>query len=530
MRFSKKSWNGTDTAPSESDPLLPPNESAPEISGQGYFHQKTRHGKEPQSHIIEDTRDPKEDFEDVRDPIVVASPLRVLVLLFLCVVGLGLLISFLSSNGFHERQKAPLVPETPRGNLRQQVDQILSENPLFGSDLLTCKRKSTDRSVDGHNDLAFIIHIINNNRIYDPEFTKPFEDGGYKAHVDLPRLKAGKVGGTFWSAFIPCPTKGTDFSDETYGEVVSMTFSQIDLLRRLFSAYPQVFSSPYQNSSSAAHAFDHDHLLSSPIGIEGLHQIGNAFSNLRNYYSLGVRYATLTHNCHNAFADAAMVINASGQMVANQPHWGGVSEAGRTLIKEMNRLGMLVDLSHVSKDTMLDVLGGRPEKWVGSRAPVIFSHSSAFALCPHPRNVPDDVLELVKKTNSLVMVNFAPDFISCIPSDASSGLPDFYPPNSTLHQVARHIKYIGDTIGFNHVGLGSDFDGIPSTPEGLEDVSKYPDLVYELLTLGVTVDDATKLVGRNVLRVWKDADAMSLQMQKEGVLPAEDILKPLNFE
>ena len=206
-----------------------------------------------------------------------------------------------------------------------------------------------------------------------------------------------------------------------------------------------------------------------------------------------MKYATLTWNCHNAFADAALITNSSGQTVAAHVYWGGLSEAGQVMITEMNRLGMLVDLSHVSKDTMLDVLGARPEKGSGSIAPVIFSHSSAYALCPHPRNVQDDVLRLVKKTNSIVMVNFSPDFISCLPSDSETGIPDFYPPNATLHQVARHVTYIGDLIGYDHVGLGSDFDGIAMTPKGLDDVSKYPELVAELLKMGVSDVDAAKV-------------------------------------
>ena len=187
----------------------------------------------------------------------------------------------------------------------------------------------------------------------------------------------------------------------------------------------------------------------------------------------------------------------------------------------MNRLGMLVDISHVSKQTMLDVLGTK-QGWKGSAAPVIFSHSSAYALCPHPRNVPDDVLELVKSTRSVVMVNFSPNFISCVSSDSTTGIPDFYEKNSTLHQVARHITYIGDKIGYNYVGLGSDFDGIFSTPEGLEDVSKFPDLIAELLKMGVTDQDAANVVGRNVLRVWADVDKVAADMQSAGVLPAED--------
>ena len=199
------------------------------------------------------------------------------------------------------------------------------------------------------------------------------------------------------------------------------------------------------------------------------------------------------------------------------------------MITEMNRLGMLVDLSHVSKDTMLDALGARPEKGSGSIAPVIFSHSSAYALCPHPRNVQDDVLQMVKKTNSIVMVNFSPDFISCLPSDSKTGLPDSYPPNATLHQVARHVTYIGDLIGYDHVGLGSDFDGIFTTPKGLDDVSKYPDLVAELLRMGVSDANAAKVVGLNILRVWGEAEKQATLMQRNGVLPAQDFLEKVSF-
>lgn len=195
-------------------------------------------------------------------------------------------------------------------------------------------------------------------------------------------------------------------------------------------------------------SFEKDHRLISPLGIEGLHQIGNSFSNLRLFHSLGVKYATLTHNCDNAFADAALTTNSEGQTVAGPAYWGGLSEMGSSVVQEMNRMGMIVDLAHVSTDTMLDVLGARPNKTNGSEAPIIFSHSSAYALCPHPRNVPDDVLQLVKKTNSVVMVNFAPDFISCTPSGSKTGIPDPYPANATLHQVARHIIYIGELIGW----------------------------------------------------------------------------------
>jgi len=303
---------------------------------------------------------------------------------------------------------------------------------------------------------------------------------------------------------------------------VSTTLSQLDLLQRLHDAYPRTFSTSQLNASTALHAFATSNQVISPLAIEGLHQIGNSFSNLRLYHSLGVRYATLTHNCHNAFADAALITNSSGSTITAPSYWGGISERGTDVVEEMNRLGTLVDLAHVSKDTMLDVLGGRPEKWKGSAAPTMFSHSSAYALCPHPRNVPDDVLQLVKKTNSIVMINFNPEFISCVPSNSSTGIPDLYRLNSTLHQVVRHIMYIGELIGYNHVGLGSDFDGILDTPKGLDDVSKFPDLVAEMLRLGVSDDDASKIVGRNILRVWEDVDEVAQKMRIEGAKPAED--------
>ncbi|KAG9229487.1 membrane dipeptidase-like protein [Amylocarpus encephaloides] len=400
------------------------------------------------------------------------------------------------------------VPQT----VEQRVNRILADTPL----------------IDGHNDLAILIRFLYNNRIYDDKFTKPFEDGGMYAHVDLPRLKEGKNGGAFWSAFVPCPSNNSDFTDSNYADSVAFTLSQIDLLTRLQEAYPSRFSSP-PNSTTALKAFKSGQLIS-PLAIEGLHQIGNSISNLRLFHSLGVRYATLTHNCHNIYADAALLEVPGGHEVeVAKPKWGGVSQAGRKLIHEMNRIGMMVDLAHVSQDTMRDVLGGSSD-WEGSLAPPIYSHSSAYAICPHPRNVPDDILQLVKMKNSIVMVNFSPDFVSCIPNRSNpSGLPDFYPQNSTLAHVVKHIRHIGDLIGYDHVGLGSDFDGIPTTPEGLDDVSKFPELVAEMLRQGINDKDAAKIVGRNILRVWSDVDKVAQKMQASGEKPLEDKLPSLKF-
>lgn len=188
----------------------------------------------------------------------------------------------------------------------------------------------------------------------------------------------------------------------------------------------------------------------------------------------------------------------------------------------MNRLGMLVDLAHVSHDTMKDALVGKGDgDWHGSLAPPIFSHSSAHAICPHPRNVPDDILHLVKKRNSVVMINFNPDFISCVPGKTPSALPELYPQNATMNQVVRHIKHIGELIGYDHVGIGTDYNGIDSTPSGLEDVSKFPDLIAELLRQGISDGDVAKIAGKNILRVWKEADAVAKKLQKH-MLPLED--------
>ncbi|CAM1508497.1 Fc.00g053450.m01.CDS01 [Cosmosporella sp. VM-42] len=402
------------------------------------------------------------------------------------------------------------IPKEGHGlkTVEDRARQILSTTPL----------------IDGHVDFPILLRVFYGNHIYYDNFTKPFEQGELPGHVDLKRLRDGQSGGAFWSLFAPCPSNGSDFADENYASSVQWTYDQIDLMTRLQVEYPHDFS-PVVDSSNALEAFKQGQLIS-PFGVEGLHQIGNRASNLRKYYDLGVRYATLTHNCHNKFADAAILENPSRKA---EPLWGGVSPLGRRLIDEMNRIGMFVDISHVSEDTMVDVLGGGSD-WSGSQAPVIFSHSSAFSVCPHPRNVKDHVLQLVKERDSLVMVNIAPDFISCVDEGNKNGIPTPVPANATLAQVVNHILHIGNLIGFDHVGIGSDFDGIPTVPKGLEDVSKYPDLVAELLRQGVSDADASKVVGGNLLRVWKEVDAVAADLQAKGTLPMEDDLPQIKFE
>ncbi|KAJ8611589.1 hypothetical protein MRB53_037892 [Persea americana] len=366
-----------------------------------------------------------------------------------------------------------------------------------------------------------------------PDFLPRFDNGSLTGDVDKPRLISGQYGGAFWSAWLPCQPDIFDFSTEAYEPIVRQTLSQIDLYNRLSLAHPDVFTLA-STAKQARKNFAKGKLIS-PLAIEGLHQIGNSASTLRAYHALGVRYATLTWNCHNIYADAAaLTFMANMTTVKAPPLHRGVSPAGRALIHEMNRLGMLVDISHVSAQTMRDVLVGAHEDdngtlaypWKGSIAPPIFSHSSAYAVCPHPRNVPDDVLQMVKERGSVVMVNFAPDFISCTaaPEDSTTGMPVFHPDNSTLAQVVRHIRHIGELIGYDHVGIGTDYDGIPEGPKGLEDVSKFPDLVEELLRQGVTEKDVRKVIGENILRVWEEADRVAARLQEEGVLPLEDEL------
>lgn len=314
------------------------------------------------------------------------------------------------------------------------------------------------------------------------------------------------------------------------------TFEAIDTFHRLMALYPNHFPThPTTGPAEALSAF-HNNRIISPLGIEGLHQIGNSVSTLRAYQALGVQYATLTWNCHNAYADAAVLTEISSDSMTTrvaEPHWHGLSARGRSLIREMNRLGMLIDLSHVSDDVMWEVLTGAhahslslptTDSWSGSLAPPIFSHSSARALCAHPRNVPDALLPVIKARGALVMINITPGFISCVPApaDTPSALPEPHEANNTLQQVVRHIVHIGSRIGYEHVGIGTDFDGMEGAPRGLEDVSKIPALVAEMLRVGISEADAGKIVGGNLLRIWEQVQKTGARLRREGMKPLED--------
>jgi membrane dipeptidase len=228
------------------------------------------------------------------------------------------------------------------------------------------------------------------------------------------------------------------------------------------------------------------------MGAEGLHQIANSPSTLRLYHSLGVRYVTITHFCHNRYADSA----------SQPPYWHGLSKDGRAMIREMNRIGMIVDLAHTSPDTMRQTLET-------TDVPVLFSHASAYGVCPHPRNVPNDVLYKLKDNGGVIMITFVNNYINCEDAEQAS-----------LSDVADHVEYVGKLIGYEHVGIGSDFDGMQTAPAGLEDVSKYPALLEELASRGLKLEELKGVAGGNALRVLRDVEAASRRMTQ--VSPLED--------
>ncbi|KAI1934188.1 hypothetical protein LOZ58_005274 [Ophidiomyces ophidiicola] len=346
---------------------------------------------------------------------------------------------------------------------------------------------------DGHNDFPIWIRAFYQNHLYQRNFTG---DVPLFGQVDFPRLTEGGLRGQFWSVYVECPTIKDTYSDEVYFEGGRDTLQQIDLVNRLVKANPDHLELVH-STAEFRRVFSQTARIASFMGIEGLHQIVNSASILRLYHQLGVRYATLTHECHNAYADSA---------TPAKPLHNGLSDAGKALIREMNRVGMAVDLAHVSYKTMLDALKI-------SQAPVMFSHSSIYAICAHERNVPDDILRKLKVNKGIVMISFYPEYTKC--DD---------PAAANITDVANHIQYAGELIGYEHVGLGSDFDGMPKGIVGLEDVSKYPDLIAELLRRGVTVKQLSGVIGGNVLRVMEDIEKVAAKMTNE--LPLEDNVKP----
>ncbi|XP_052894233.1 uncharacterized protein LOC128301683 [Anopheles moucheti] len=347
--------------------------------------------------------------------------------------------------------------------------------------------------IDGHNDLPWNIRKFLHNQLNDFRFDDdlktilPWSKSAW-SHTDLQRLKRGRISAQFWAAYVPCEAQHRD--------AVQITLEQIDVIKRLTERYsPHLTSCASMLDIVQAHK---NRQMCSLIGVEGGHSLGGSLGVLRIYYALGVRYMTLTSTCHTPWADSSN---------ADAPKYdirhGGLTAYGKTIVREMNRLGMIVDLSKSSVGTMKDVLAT-------SQAPVIFSHSSAHALCNSSRNVQDEVLELVTKNRGLVMVNFYNKFLRC--SD-----------NASVQDAVAHINHIRRIAGIDHVGLGAGYDGINFTPRDLEDVSTYPRLFAELLGDGWTVDELEKLAGRNLLRVFEEVEKVRENQRLSGVRPYEEI-------
>lgn len=341
--------------------------------------------------------------------------------------------------------------------------------------------------IDGHNDLPWQMLTLFNNQLRKSEANLSVL---VRTHTNIPKLRAGFVGGQFWSAYMPCDTQNKD--------AVKRILEQIDVIHRMCQLYPETFEC-VTNSSDILQAFQKGK-VASLIGVEGGHLIDSSLGVLRTLYHLGMRYLTLTHNCNTPWADNWLVDKGDDEAESQ-----GLSPFGELVLNEMNRLGVMIDLSHVSVATMKDALQL-------SKAPVIFSHSSAYSVCPHRRNVPDDVLQLVKSTNSLVMVNFYNQFVSC--SDSA-----------TLSQVADHLDHIKKVAGAGAVGLGGDYDGVTNLPVGLEDVSKYPDLIAELLRRNWTETEVRGLLAENLLRVFSAVELVSniMQVPEEETIPVEKL-------
>ncbi|KAJ4483684.1 membrane dipeptidase-domain-containing protein [Lentinula aciculospora] len=350
--------------------------------------------------------------------------------------------------------------------------------------------------IDGHIDLPILIRYggyANNVSGVDLNSKMP-------AHVDIPRLRKGRVGGFFWSVYVGCA--GSEVEGEYFLQAswrVRDTLEQIDVAKLLIEKYPDTFH--FARNAGDVRSAIANGKIAGLLGVEGAHQLGNSISVLRQYQALGVSYVTLTHTCHNAFADSC------GMTPGKEPLHNGLSALGFSLIDEMNRLGVLVDLSHTSDATAIQALNY-------SKAPVIWSHSSARAVHNVPRNVPDDVLRLigagVGQTDAVVMVNFASYFV------APEGL-------ATVETVANHVEHIASIAGKEHVGIGSDFDGIEAVPAGLEDVSKYPALIAELYSRGWKKYELAGLTGGNLLRIFEGAEKISREMKVAGVQPIYDL-------
>ena len=386
-----------------------------------------------------------------------------------------------------------------------RIDRILKRTPL----------------IDGHNDLPWALRDDYKLRVEGLESGTELRDPPLM--TDMRRMREGRVGGQFWSVYIT----GTVTGDEA----IRTTIEQVDAAHRIIQAYPQ-------HLELATDADDMVRIhrrgrIGSMMGIEGGRQIGGSMAALRQFYDAGVRYVTLTHNQTTEWADSA----------TDEPKHGGLNPFGVEVVKEMNRLGMLVDLSHVSPETARDAIAA-------SRAPVIFSHSDVYALNPHPRNVPDDVIQMLPQNGGVLMITFVPTFLrgdvwawGRERSAEEARLKSLYPfskarvetelksweaarpsPVATVTDVADHVEHVVRVAGYDHVGIGGDFDGITTTVVGLGGVEDYPNLFAELIRRGWTDQNLAKLAGGNILRVLRRAEAVAEGMKGEP--PSMATLEP----
>ena len=375
--------------------------------------------------------------------------------------------------------------------------------------------------IDGHNDLPWALREGHGNDPYAVDLATDLTAAGL--HTDIVRLRQGGVGAQLWSVYVPAKLAPTEAARET--------FEQIDTVRRIVAAHPDVFE--LATTADDIERIHRSGKIASLMGMEGGYSIDDSLGLLREFYVAGARYMTLTHSKTTSWADSA----------TDAPKWGGLNSFGEAVVREMNRLGMMVDLSHVSEDTMLDAMRL-------SDAPVIFSHSSARAVTGHTRNVPDNVLRLMAEDGGIVMVTFVPGFVServriwnseqaaevtrltvlnqSDPEAVKAGTKTWeaaHPaPHATLADVVAHIQHVRAVAGIDHVGLGGDFDGVDALPDGITGVDAYPEILAALMKAGWSEADIRKIAGENMLRVMRAVEAVAASKANER--PGMAVLTP----